>query len=136
MRVRSAGDERTYPVSALVPVGDEASRQLELRIAIEGLDIPVGTAVDVGLPSAETRTVVAVPRDAVMLRREGDFVMRVDAAGKAERVPVKTGSEVDGLVEVDGAITAGDRLIVRGGERVEPGQALDIQPLAAAVAMR
>ena len=136
VRVRSAGEERTYPVSALVPVGDEASRQLELRIAVQGLDIPVGTAVDVGLPSAETRTVVAVPRDAVILRREGDFVMRVDAAGKAERVPVKTGAEVDGLVEVTGSVHAGDRLIVRGGERVEAGQSLDIQPLAATMAMR
>ncbi|NCT72533.1 MAG: efflux RND transporter periplasmic adaptor subunit [Xanthomonadaceae bacterium] len=136
VRVRSAGQEATYPVSALVPVGDEASRQLELRIAVQGLDIPVGTAVDVGLPSAETRTVVAVPRDAVVLRREGDFVMRVDAAGKAERVPVKTGAEVDGLVEVSGGVAAGDRLIVRGGERVEPGQSLDIQPLGPSVAMR
>ena len=136
VRVRSAGEEATYPVSALVPVGDEASRQLELRIAVQGLDIPVGTAVDVGLPSAETRTVVAVPRDAVVLRREGDFVMRVDTAGKAERVPVKTGAEVDGLVEVSGGVAAGDRLIVRGGERVEPGQSLDIQPLGPAVAMR
>ena len=136
VRVRSAGEERTYPVSALVPVGDEASRQLELRIAVEGLDIPVGTAVDVGLPSAETRTVVAVPRDAVILRREGDFVMRVDVAGKAERVPVKTGAEVDGLVEVTGSVSEGDRLIVRGGERVEPGQSLDIQPMGPTVAMR
>ncbi|CAN7381896.1 efflux RND transporter periplasmic adaptor subunit [Pseudoxanthomonas sp. LjRoot143] len=136
VRVRSAGGEGTYPVSALVPVGDEASRQLELRIAVQGLDIPVGTAVDVGLPSAETRMVVAVPRDAVVLRREGDFVMRVDTAGKAERVPVKTGAELDGLVEVSGEVAAGDRLIVRGGERIEPGQSLDIQPLGPTVAMR
>lgn len=136
VRVRSGGEEHTYPVSALVPVGDETSRQLELRIAVAGLDIPVGTAVDVGLPSAEARTVVAVPRDAVILRREGDFVMRVDTTGKAERVPVKTGAEVDGLVEVTGGVSAGDRLIVRGGERVESGQSLDIQPLRPAMAMR
>nr|WP_298130843.1 efflux RND transporter periplasmic adaptor subunit [uncultured Pseudoxanthomonas sp.] len=141
VRVRSAGEEGTYPVSAMVPVGDETSRQLELRIAVQGLDIPVGTAVDVGLPSAATRTVVAVPRDAVMLRREGDFVVRVDAAGKAERVPVKTGADMDGLVEVSGSVRVGDRLVIRGGERVEPGQRLDIQPLdigpsGPAVAMR
>lgn len=136
VRVRSAGEERAYPVSALVPVGDEASRQLELRIAVEGVDMPIGTAVDVGLPSAEARTVIAVPRDAVILRRDGDFVMRVDAAGKAERVPVQTGVEVDGLVEVIRGINAGDRLVVRGGERIEAGQALDIQPLGPTVAMR
>lgn len=134
--VRAGGDERAWPVTALVPVGDEASRQLELRIAIDAARLPVGSAVDVGLPSAEARNVVAVPRDAVILRREGDFVLRVDSAGKAERLPVRTGTEVDGLVEVDGDVRAGDRLIVRGGERVEPGQAVSIQPISPAVAAR
>ncbi|HEY0502821.1 MAG TPA: efflux RND transporter periplasmic adaptor subunit [Lysobacter sp.] len=129
--------ERTHPVSALVPVGDEASRQLELRIAMDTGELPVGTAVDVGMPSARKRSVVAVPRDAVILRREGDFVLRVAADSKAERLPVKTGTEVAGLVEVQGAVKPGDRLIVRGGERVEPGQAVAIQPdLAGATASR
>jgi len=136
VRVRTGGGERDYPVSALVPVGDEASRQLELRIAVRDLQAPVGTAVDVGLPSAAARTVVAVPRDAVILRREGDFVLRVDAGGKAERLAVKTGAAVDDLVEVSGDVHAGDRLIVRGGERVEPGQAVSVQPLAVALAAR
>ena len=134
--VRAGDTERAWPVTALVPVGDESSRQLELRIAIDATQMPVGSAVDVGLPSAGTRNVVAVPRDAVILRREGDFVLRVDSAGKAERLPVETGAEVDGLVEVTGNVRAGDRLIVRGGERVEPGQAVSIQPASLAVAMR
>lgn len=134
--VRTGDTERVWPVTALVPVGDESSRQLELRIAIDATQMPVGSAVDVGLPSAGTRNVVAVPRDAVMLRREGDFVMRVDGAGKAERLAVETGAEVDGLVEVTGDVRVGDRLIVRGGERVEPGQAVSIQPPSLAVAMR
>ena len=118
---------RTHPVSALVPVGDEASRQLELRIAMDAGELPVGTAVDVGMPGARTRSVVAVPRDAVILRREGDYVLRVASNDTAERLPVKTGSEVDGMVEVQGAVKPGDRLIVRGGERIEAGQAVTIQ---------
>ncbi|MEL1264164.1 efflux RND transporter periplasmic adaptor subunit [Pseudoxanthomonas putridarboris] len=134
--VRTEGDERAWPVTALVPVGDEASRQLELRIAIDAAQLPVGSAVDVGLPRAGARSVVAVPRDAVILRREGDFVLRVDSAGKAERLPVETGTEVDGLVEVRGDVRAGDCLIVRGGERVEPGQAVSIQPVPLAIAAR
>lgn len=131
VRVRSGGTERDYPIDAMVPVGDEASRQLELRIALGDAQAPVGTAVEVGLPSAEPRSVVAVPRDAVILRREGDFVLRVDNAGKAERLAVKTGASVDGLVEISGDVRAGDRLIVRGGERVEAGQSVSVQPLAA-----
>lgn len=122
-----AAKERTHPVSALVPVGDEASRQLELRIAMDVGELPVGTAVEVGLPGARKRSVVAVPRDAVILRREGDYVLRVASNDTAERLPVKTGTEVDGLVEVQGAVKPGDRLIVRGGERIEAGQAVSIQ---------
>lgn len=132
--LRFAGEESAHPITALVPVGDEASRQLELRVGAASLRLPVGTAVEAGLPSDTRREVLAVPRDAVVLRREGSFVLRVDAANKAERVGVETGADLDGLVEVRGDLRAGDRLIVRGGERVEPGQAVSIQPLSRAVA--
>ncbi|HSX64580.1 MAG TPA: hypothetical protein VLF15_07625, partial [Pseudoxanthomonas sp.] len=115
---------------------DEASRQLELRIGMASLQLPVGTAVEVGLPSEAERDVLAVPRDAVILRREGSFVLRVDAADKAERIAVETGANLDGLVEVQGDLRAGDRLIVRGGERVQPGQTVTIQDFAEATALR
>lgn len=134
--VRAGGGERTHPVSALVPVGDEASRQLELRIAMDDRELPVGTAVEVGMPSSARRAVVAVQRDAVILRREGNFVLRVGADNKAERLTVETGTEVGDLVEVTGDVRPGDRLIVRGGERVEPGQAVSVQDPARAVSVR
>lgn len=136
MQVRVQGKEELHPVSAFVPVGDESSRQLELRIALDTQELPVGSAVEVGMPSDAPRKVVAVPRDAVILRREGNFVLRVDSANKAERLAVESGTEVGDLVEVSGAVKPGDRLIVRGGERVEPGQAVDVQPLTRAVTMR
>lgn len=134
--LRIAGTESVNPISAMVPVGDEASRQLELRIGMASLQLPVGTAVEVGLPSEAERDVLAVPRDAVILRREGSFVLRVDAADKAERIAVETGANLDGLVEVRGDLRAGDRLIVRGGERVQPGQTVTIQNFAEATALR
>lgn len=136
VQLRVDGKEEAHAVTALVPVGDEASRQLELRIALDTPSLPVGSALEVGMPSAAPRRAVAVPRDAVILRREGDFVLRVGADGKAERVPVKSGTEIGDLVEVSGAVKPGDRLVVRGGERVEPGQAVTIQAPAQAVSMR
>ncbi len=63
-------------------------------------------------------------------------MVRVDAANRAERLPVRAGEEIDGLVEVQGKVTPGDRLVVRGAERLEAGQALSIQPPADAVAAR
>jgi RND family efflux transporter MFP subunit len=134
--LRVAGIESVNAISAMVPVGDEASRQLELRISMASQRLPVGTAVEVGLPSEAERDVLAVPRDAVILRREGSFVLRVDAADKAERIAVETGANLDGLVEVQGDLRAGDRLIVRGGERVQPGQTVTIQNSTEATALR
>ncbi len=110
------------PLIALVPVGDEASRQLELRVAFEDDDLPIGTAVQVGLPSAAPRRAIAVPRDALVLRKDGSYVMRVNAGDTAERVTVETGAAHNGLIEVRGALKPGDRVVVRGGERLQPGQ--------------
>lgn len=124
VRLRFDGGEQEHRVSALVPVGDDNSRQLELRIAIQGLPLQVGAAVDVGLPSGAPRMVVAVPRDALVLRREGDYVLRIGDDDRAERLPVDRGEEIDGLVEVEGDVQPGDRLVVRGGERLQSGQSV------------
>jgi RND family efflux transporter MFP subunit len=118
--------ETEQKVRAVVPVGDESSRQFELRIALEDADWPIGSALQVGLPSAEPREVVAVPRDALVLRASETFVVKVAADDTTQRVSVKTGGAQDGLVEVIGDVVAGDRLVVRGGERLMPGQKVKV----------
>jgi RND family efflux transporter MFP subunit len=118
----------THPLllGAVVPVGDEVSRQLELRLPLQGLSLPVGTALELGLPTAAAREVLAVPRDAVVLRREGNHVLRVDADSQAERVAVEVGERHGDFVEVRGALAAGDRIIVRGAERLREGQTVAV----------
>lgn len=107
---------------SVIPVGDSPSRQLELRVAVGGLDLPIGTAVEVGVPEGEAGVSIVVPRDAVILRREGAHVVRVDAEGLAERVVVQTGSAVNDRIAVRGELREGDRVVIRGGERIQPGQ--------------
>jgi RND family efflux transporter MFP subunit len=113
-------------VRAVVPVGDESSRQFELRIALDETRWPIGSALQVGLPSADPREVVAVPRDALVLRASETFVVRVAADDTAQRVSVRTGGAQGDLVEVIGEVHAGDRIVVRGGERLAPGQKVRI----------
>lgn len=120
--LRIGGSLSEQRITALVPVGDEASRQLELRVALDDASLTVGVPVEVGLPSAEPHGAVAVPRDALVMRREGAFVMRVAGDATAERVPVEAGEAQDGFVEVAGGIQPGDLLVIRGGERLQPGQ--------------
>lgn len=125
--VRQAGVGRQGRVRAVVPVGDPASRQFELRVALEGPAPLIGSAMEVGLPSAAASEQLAVPEDAIVLRPGERYVVRVSAEGTAERVAVELGATVERWVAVSGALSPGDRLVVRGAERVQPGQLLDIR---------
>jgi len=109
-------------LGTVVPVGDDVSRQLELRLPLSGLDLPVGRAIELDLPTADAREVLVVPRDAVVLRREGSHVLRVAADSHAERVAVELGDSQGERIEVRGELAVGDRVIVRGGERLREGQ--------------
>jgi multidrug efflux pump subunit AcrA (membrane-fusion protein) len=66
--------------------------------------------------------VLAVPRDALVLREDNTYVFKVDGKNVAQRVAVETGSEDGTLVEVHGLLSPGERVIVRGAERLEAGQ--------------
>lgn len=122
--VRDGDTTSEQALLSVIPVGDSPSRQLELRVALSGLSLPIGSAVDVGVPDGDTGPAVTVPRDAVILRREGAHVMRVNAKNIVERVPVKTGAAAGDRVAVIGNLRAGDRVVIRGGERIQPGQSV------------
>lgn len=116
-------------VRAIVPVGDVASRNIEVRLTLPAGSGFVGDAAKVYIPSAEPREVLAVPRDALVLREDNTYVFKVDGKSVAERVVVETGSEDGALVEVHGPLAAGERVIVRGAERLEAGQ--KVKPIMA-----
>jgi len=109
-------------VRAVVPVGDIASRTLEIRLTLPANSAYVGDAAKVLIPSAQPRNVLAVPRDALILREDNTYIFKVDKKNVATRVAVETGAEDGKLVEVKGSVRPGDHVIVRGGERLEGGQ--------------
>jgi multidrug efflux pump subunit AcrA (membrane-fusion protein) len=116
-------------VRAVIPVGDERSRMVELRIALADRSLRVGTPVRVEIASPSLKSVVTVPRDAVIQRQGASYVMRVGPDNTAERVAVNLGPGRDNHVQIDGLLRAGDRVIVRGGERLEPGQTVAVKLL-------
>jgi multidrug efflux pump subunit AcrA (membrane-fusion protein) len=86
----------------------------------------VGENVRLSVPTGSPTEVLAVPRDALVLRREGASVFRIGENGTAERVDVVRGAGAGELVAVTGRISPGDRVVVRGAERLRPGQPVDI----------
>ena len=118
--------ESLSPVNHVIPVGDQRSRMFEVRIAADDPAWIIGSPVRVALPNSEPRELVAIPRDALVLRGTEIFVMRVNADNTVERVDVQTGIGLGGYVEVTGAVNDGDRIVIRGGERLQPGQSVKI----------
>ncbi len=116
------------PVRAIVPVGDQLSRTVEIRLVLASGAALVGDSAKVMIPTAAPREALAVPRDALLLREDATYVFKLDKKNDALRVAVETGSTDGELVEVKGAIAAGDRVIVRGGERLEAGK--KVRPVA------
>lgn len=114
------------PVDRVIPVGDERSRMFEVRIAADDPAWVIGSPVRVALPNSDPRQLVAVPRDALVLRGSEMFVLRVTPDNTVEKVNVDTGIGLGNLVEIIGDVSGGDRIVTRGAERLQPGQAVVI----------
>lgn len=120
--VREHGILRSGRVRTVVPVGDDRSRQFEVRVSLSSPEWLVGTPVEVSLPSSASRTVVTVPRDALVIRQNHSYVLRVTRADTVEQLDVIPGEGIADAVEVSGPLAPGDRLVIRGGERLTAGQ--------------
>lgn len=110
------------PVKRVIPVGDERSRMFEVRIAANNPAWVIGSPVRVALPNSDPRMLVAIPRDALVLRGSEMFVLRVTSENVVEKVRVDTGIGLGSLVEVIGDVSGGDRVVTRGAERLQHGQ--------------
>jgi len=118
--------ESLSPVNYVIPVGDDRSRMFEVRIAANDPAWIIGSPVRIALPNSEPRELVAIPRDGLVLRGNNIYVMRVNSDNTVEKVTVETGIGLGGFVEVIGNVEQGDRIITRGGERIQAGQAVTI----------
>lgn len=133
--VRVGGRQFQASVRAVVPVGDERSRQFELRLTLANSALNVGTSVEVGLPEREATSALVVPRDAIAVRQEGNYLMRVRSDGTAERVAVASETTDGDLVAIRGPVSVGDTVVVRGLERLQHGQRVSITTRDAAVTL-
>jgi multidrug efflux pump subunit AcrA (membrane-fusion protein) len=78
--------------------------------------------VRIAIPTAESRPALVIPRDALVLRRDGTTIFRILDDNTAERIIVETGLAEGDFIEVIGAVQPGDAIVIRGGERLRAGQ--------------
>lgn len=114
-------------VKTLVPVGDDISRLYELRLDFQQAGWMAGHAVRIKVPTAMPQNVLTVPRDALVIREDTIKVFRILDDNTAEAVLVKVGIANDHLIQVIGDINEGDKIVIRGNERLRPQQQVNIQ---------
>jgi RND family efflux transporter MFP subunit len=113
-------------VRTVVAVGNENTHQFEIRLDIDSQLFPVGQTVRVSIPTSKTREALTVPRDALVLRPDGQSVFVVDANDEARQVQVTVGVGQGDRIEILGAVSPGDRVVIRGNERLQPGQVVSV----------
>jgi len=129
--VKLADRQMKASVRTVVPVGEERSRQFELRLTLANNALSVGTPIEVGLPEREATESLVVPRDAIAVRQDGNYVMRVKPDNTAEKVAVTSVATDGDMVTIRGSVTAGDLVVVRGVERLQHGQKVTVLSRAA-----
>ncbi|WP_448546980.1 efflux RND transporter periplasmic adaptor subunit [Thalassotalea fusca] len=115
------------PIKAIIPVADEQSHLMEVRLDMSAIDWPIGLNLKGAVPNGESKQVVAVPRDALVLRRNSTTIFIIDNDNRAQQVVVTVGIGVGDLVEVIGEVKPGDKVVIRGAERLNSGQAVSIK---------
>lgn len=126
LEVRAGERTALAEVRTVVAVGDENTHQFELRLDLDSQLFPVGQTLRVAVPYDEHRDVLTVPRDALVLRPDGQSVFVVDGGNLAKQIAVTTGVGAGEDIEVLGEISPGDKVVIRGNERLQPGQSVTI----------
>lgn len=127
LAVESALGKGNAAIKALVPVADSRSHLMEVRIDMSMFDWPIGLNLKVAVNNGQAKQVLTVPRDALVLRRNGSSVFRINDSSIAEIIPVKLGIAAGNSIEIIGKISAGDNVVIRGAETLRPGQAVDVK---------
>jgi len=117
-------------VRTAIPLENQSTRTRPVRFKVELASmkanrIAVGGNVTLQVPVSAPRMVTTVPKDALLRGRQGWMVFVVQD-NKAQSRPVVLGQAVRDRMEIKSGLQEGETVVVRGNERLRPGQA--VQP--------
>jgi membrane fusion protein (multidrug efflux system) len=96
--------------------------------ASNGRELTSGEFVTVILRSRTSEQQLIIPRQAVITDQLGDYVLKVGPGNKAQRQNVTMGSQTNDSVQILSGVSAGDKIIVDGIQRIHPGIVVNPQP--------
>ncbi|MGC2777330.1 MAG: efflux RND transporter periplasmic adaptor subunit [Bradyrhizobium sp.] len=118
----------TGKVREIGPRADATTRTRRIRITLDNPPeiMRLGTTVTATV-NAEQRTVIQLPRTAILEQDGKSFVWLVDAASNVvERHEIMVARNEDGSVRVTGGLEAGQRVVTAGVHSLKDGQSVRI----------
>lgn len=113
-----------------IPIVDERARTFTMILDIEAATVAShnllpGMSISATIPLGQPSDHLIVPQDSVLRRGASSLVVKIGEGDVAEHVAVHvlfgTGSSFAVAPMEPGALVAGDRVVVEGNERVQPG---------------
>lgn len=127
-----AGGTMSLRLRAILPTEFSSTRTRPVRFQLTNgaPEVAVGQSVALDVPVSAPREVVVVSKDAVVQSGNGWQVF-VNESGKAAPRTIEIGRAIGDAFEVLGGLAPGDEVVVRGNERLRPGQDIAPTPLNA-----
>ncbi|MCU7940624.1 MAG: efflux RND transporter periplasmic adaptor subunit [gamma proteobacterium symbiont of Bathyaustriella thionipta] len=134
IQVQTGKQSITGTIEGIVIKGDNKSRTFPLKIKLHNTNDILfdGMESKISLPRKNSKGIL-VPRDAI-IKRFGNDVIFVVENNKAKMVPVKVHLYSNSMASISakeedtkGSLQAGLKVIIKGNERVFPGQSLQVK---------
>lgn len=131
-RQSSRGQKSSAVIRSIVPSADARSQTVEVRIDLaQNTDYPwvPGELLNAALELKPERGQIAVPRDAILIRSDGTYVIVIDKQRIAHRVKVQLGKAQGDWINIhtdSPLLQAGENVAIRGAERLRQGQSVNI----------
>lgn len=126
-----AGEVGAARIRAVVPVENPLTRTRAVRFVPDadtaGRSRIAGQSVMIRIPASAPRELVTVHKDAVSLA-QGRRIVFVAKDGQAQERQVELGVAAGARFEVLSGLEPGELVVVRGNERLRPGQAIAAEP--------
>ncbi len=108
-------------VASIAGEGDAGARTFPVRVEVQNSgELKAGMSARVELRTGEPQKALVIPKDALLQQGDQEFVLVVKN-GAAERRLVKTGEASGDRIAVTSGLEAGEQVIVKGNERIQPG---------------
>lgn len=118
-------------VRAVIPKADAAARTFPVKLVLDAADprIGIGMLARVELDIGGAATAVLVPKDALVRQGPGQVLYLINGDNTIAPVAVRPGAALGAWVAVEGEVRAGQKVVTRGNERLQPGQAVAGKPV-------